>query len=284
MNKIIISTLLTVTCISQCFGQVTSSWFTYKEIEKNVWVIDDHKAVNVYLITGKDSSLVVDTGMGTADLQSLISKLTNKPLIVVNTHGHPDHTGANYQFGKVYIHPADSVAARECNLPDNRANAAATMLRGEHPAKNELYNKSPFYTKLVPVHEGHVFDLGDRYIKVIETPGHTPGSICLLDVNNKLLFSGDNDNTLVWLFLNSCSPLHDYLKTLEKLKQRIKEFRTLLPGHGVPMPSGFIIDQIACVKSILDGTCKSQEYKSFAGNARICTSGKASVAYNPGNL
>jgi hydroxyacylglutathione hydrolase len=284
MSRLIVTILLTATFLGQCKGQTASSWFTYKEIEKNVWVIDDHKAVNVYLIIGKDSSLVVDTGMGTADLHSLISKLTGKPLIVVNTHGHPDHAGANYQFDKVYVHPADSLSARACNSPVQRENAAKNMQRGESPLKDEIFTETPIETRLIPIHEGHVFHLGDRLIQVMETPGHTPGSICLLDINNKLLFTGDNNNTLVWLFLNGCSPLHEYLTTLEKQKLRISEFTTLFPGHGIPEPSNFINDQIACVKGILNKTCKSQEYKSFAGNAMMCTSGQASVAYNPSNL
>jgi len=284
MYKLIISILLMISCAIQLSGQRTSTWFSFKEIGKNVWVIDDHKAVNVYLIIGKDSSLVVDTGIGSADLHSLISKLTDKPLIVVNTHGHSDHAGGNYQFNKVYVHPLDSLNARICNLPENRLSAAKNMLRGEAPLKDDMFNGTPIHTKLAPVHEGRLFNLGDRVIQVIETPGHTPGSICLLDMKNKLLFSGDNNNTLVWLFLNGCSPLHDYLKTLEKLSLRIKEFDTLFPGHGIPKPAAFINDQISCVKSILNGTCESVEYKSFAGDAMMCNFGQASVAYNPDNL
>jgi hydroxyacylglutathione hydrolase len=284
MYRIAISFIFIIICFCQNFGQSVSSWFSYKELEKNVWVIDDHRAVNVYLVIGSDSSLVVDTGMGVADLHALISKLTDKPLIVVNTHGHSDHAGANYQFAKVYIHPSDSSDARECNLPDNRIKAAENMLRGASPSKDDLYKKTPLHTKMIPLHEGHRFNLGDRFIEVIETPGHTPGSICLLDSKNKLLFSGDNNNTLIWLFLNGCSPLHDYLKILEKLRYRISEFTTMFPGHGIPKPSDFINDQIICVKSILDKTCKPEEYKSFAGNALMCTYGRASVAYNPNNL
>ena len=284
MYKLIISILYTIICTIQLSGQITSNWFSFKEIEKNVWVIDDHKAVNVYLIIGKDSSLVVDTGIGSADLHSLISKLTDKPLIVVNTHGHSDHAGGNYQFAKVYVHPQDSLNARICNLPENRLSAAKNMLRGESPSKDDMFSGTPIHTKLVSVHEGHLFNLGGRMIQVIETPGHTPGSICLLDMKNKLLFSGDNNNTLVWLFLNGCSPLHDYLKTLEKLGLRIKEFDTLFPGHGIQKPAAFVNDQIACVKSILNGTCESVEYKSFAGDAMMCTFGQASVAFNPDNL
>jgi hydroxyacylglutathione hydrolase len=284
MYKLVVTLLFVLTLIFPCIGQNASSWFSYKEIEKNVWVIDDHKAVNIYLIVGTDSSLVVDTGMGTADLKSVIGKLTSKPVIVVNTHGHPDHAGANYQFSIVYIHPADSLSARRCNLPEQRANAAKNMQRGDSPSTEEIYKKEPLNTKLIPVREGRIFNLGDRRIQVMETPGHTPGSICLIDIDNKLMFSGDNNNSLVWLFLDGCSPLHDYLKTLERQRDRISEFRTFLPGHGIPEPAGFINDQISCVKSILSESCKPEEYKSFAGNALICTFGSAGVAYNPDNL
>lgn len=91
--------------ISLC-AQTNTSWFTVNEVSEKVWVISDHNIDNIYLIEGKDSALLVDTGIGVADLVSAVKKLTDKPLIVVNTHGHPDHCGANYQFEKVYIHPA----------------------------------------------------------------------------------------------------------------------------------------------------------------------------------
>jgi glyoxylase-like metal-dependent hydrolase (beta-lactamase superfamily II) len=92
-------------------------------------------------------------GSAIFSLASFVKKLTSKPLIVVNTHGHPDHAGANYQFEKVYVYPAD-----------------------------------------------------------------------------------------------------------------------------------FINNQVAYVKGILDGTLERKPYQSFAGNAMVSVSGRASVAFNPGNL
>jgi len=89
---------------------------------------------------------------------------------------------------------------------------------------------------------------------------------------------------LVWLFLNNCLPLHQYLASLQKQLNRINEFTTILPGHGAPMPSDFINDQVACVKGILDGSLDRKPYQSFAGNAMVCTFGRASVAFNPDNL
>jgi glyoxylase-like metal-dependent hydrolase (beta-lactamase superfamily II) len=284
MFKLIIFLIFSIGCTIHGFGQVTSTWFSFKEIERNVWVINDHKAMNIYLIIGKDSSLVVDTGIGSADLHALISKLTDKPLIVVNTHGSSENAGGNYQFDKVYVHPDDSLNARICNLPGNRLDAAKSILRGESPSNGDMFTVDEVHTKLVPVHEGHLFNLGERVIQVIETPGHTPGSICLLDIKNKFLFCGDNDNTIVWLFLKECLPLHDYLKTLEKLNNRSAEFNKLFPGHGIPKPAGFIKDQIFCVRSILNGNCEPVEFKSYAGDAMMCSFGQASVAYNPDNL
>ena len=283
MKRSIIFLCITFLGLNQINAQTISSWFSSNELANNVWVIDDNKAANIYLIEGCDSSLVIDTGVGAADLFSHIKTLTQKPLIIVNTHAHPDHSGANYQFEKVYVHAADSSGARQMGQPRQQG-GASPMIGGRTPDANELYTGEPKDTRLCAVSEGYIFNLGDRRIQVMETPGHTPGSISLLDIENKLLFTGDSNNTLVWLFLQGCSPLHEYLETLEKQKQRYSEFDTLFPGHGSPISKDFINDQIVCVKSILDGTCESQPYESFAGTAMICTYGRASVAYNPDNL
>ena len=282
--KVSLTVLFLFASAATAICQDVSTWFTNREVSPGVWQINDHNAVNVYLVTGEDSSLVIDTGMGTADLISQIRKLTTKPLIVVNTHGHPDHTGANYQFKKVYIHQADYKDAVENNEPERRGQAAKTMQRTEKPEEKDLFKGKPENTEYAFVKEGYNFKLGGRNLKVIEAPGHTPGEIVLLDIQNKLLFTGDNDNTLVWLFLPNCRPLHEYLKTLEKLQGMMTDFNTILPGHGIPRSSDFINDQVKCVKGILDGTLKAEPYQSFAGNAMMSTYGKASVAFDPKNL
>jgi len=284
MKKILIFILICLPAFGRIAGQSTGTWFTAEEISPKVMVISDHGADNMYLIEGNDSALLVDTGLGSADLASYVKKLTSKPLIIVITHGHPDHAGSNYQFSEVYIHPADSAAARQFNLPEARAASSKNMQQGNAPAENELFKGKPFNTKMISVSEGYLFRLGGRSVKVIEAPGHTPGEICLLDVENKLLFTGDNNNSLVWLFLQNCKPLHEYLATLEKQEAMMSHFTTIFPGHGGPMPADFINDQIACVKGILDNSLERKSYKSFAGNAMISVWGRASVTFNPDNL
>jgi hydroxyacylglutathione hydrolase len=278
-KKIIFICCLVIVAFNFLNCQTATPWLTLKKVGPGVQMISDHGSDNMYLIEGTDSALLVDTGLGSVDLASYVKKLTSKPLIIVITHGHPDHAGSDHQFSNVYIHPADSAAARQFNLPEARAASSKNMQQGNTPADNELFKGKPLNTRMIQVSEGHLFRLGGRTIKVIEAPGHTPGEICLLDIENKLLFTGDNNNVLVWLFLQNCRPLHEYLATLEKLDRMISLFTTIYPGHGTPLPADFINDQIACVKGILDNSLERKPYKSFAGNAMISVWGRASVAF-----
>ncbi len=165
---------------------------------------------------------------------------------------------------------------REVEDAEKQSPELSSMLLKDVPALN--------LPELLPVQNGFVFDIGDRKLEVIEVPGHTQGSICLLDAKNKLLFTGDNDNELVWLFLNECLPLEVYIRSLEQLQKRSAEFATLLPGHGNPLDGEFIGEQIACGRQILNGECKGEPYRSFAGDAKVCKYKRASIAFNPDNL
>jgi hydroxyacylglutathione hydrolase len=237
-----------------------ASWFKVQALAEGVWRIDDHGGDNVYLVAGNDGALLIDTGAGAGDLAACVRQITRLPVTVVNTHGHPDHVGGNFQFDEVSAHPADFEAILRLSGRGNRA-------------------------RLVPVKGGHVFDLGGRRIQVIETPGHTKGSICLLDAAHKRLFAGDNDNALVWLFLKDCLPLEGYLETLQNLRRRGNEYDTILPGHGESLDGTFVDEQIAGAESILSGACKGEPYQNPLGiAARQCSYKRASIAYDPENL
>lgn len=263
-----------------------ASWFSVKQVADDVWRIDDHGNDNIYLVIGKEKALLIDAGTGMADLSACIKELTSLPVLAVNTHGHLDHSGGDYQFPQVFAGLADSGMILKSCSPDFRKQMADEAPR-RYPGLDSLFitDFSSFkQPELLPIQEGYVFDLGDRKLEVVETPGHTKGSICLLDAKNKLLFTGDNDNSLVWLFLNECLPLETYVKSLQHLQKRSAEFTTIFPGHGDPLEGDFIDDQIACGRQILSGECKGEPYKSFIGDAKVCKYKRASIAFNPDNL
>jgi hydroxyacylglutathione hydrolase len=240
----------------------------------------------MYLVLGKSKALLVDTGLGVGRLAAFVKTLTALPVVVVNTHGHPDHAGGNNEFRTVHAHPAEFDAIRMFGTKEARQNTIASMTQGAAAADTMSVDEAVRLpaAELVPVKGGHVFDLGGRTLEVIEQPGHTPGEIVVLDAAHRIVFTGDNDNSLVWLFLPNCLPLEVYGDSLKKLQSRIGEFDTLLPGHGEPLPKTFVADQIACVGTILDGTCKDEPYQSFAGNGRVCKCANAAIAFNPANL
>jgi glyoxylase-like metal-dependent hydrolase (beta-lactamase superfamily II) len=270
-----------------------AGWLKATQPAEGVWTISDNGSDNMYLVEGRDKALLIDTGLGAAKLRPFLKTLTAKPVIVVNTHGHPDHSGGNFEFESVYAHTADFAAIQSMSTREARTRSAQNMaakgaLGPDMITLEEAGQARP--PQLVPVKEGFVFDLGGRKLEVIEAPGHTPGEIVLLDAANKALFTGDNSNTLVWLWLPNCEPLEVYLQTLKKLQGRAGEFNTIYPGHGTPLPNTFIGEQIGCVVSILDGSSKDSARPYSAGSgmpsgkAMVVRYKSASVAYNPDNL
>jgi hydroxyacylglutathione hydrolase len=264
----------------------TKSWFSVKQVAEKVWRIDDHGGDNMYLVEGDDKALLIDAGTGVADLSACIKSITIMPVIVVNTHGHPDHCGSDYQFLEVYAHQSDfEMIPYFCNERYHKDEVKKAELNSPELASLLTNNVENFkLPKLIPVQQGFIFNLGNRNLEVIEVPGHTKGSICLLDAKNKLLFTGDNDNTVVWLFLQDCLPLELYIQTLQSLKKRSDEFTTLFPGHGDPIDKEFIGEQIICGQKILSGECKGEKYQTFVNNAKVCSYKRAKIAFDPDNL
>jgi len=257
--KLLFITIFFLLISFQISAQASDTCYTVVKETDHIWRIIENNYVNIYLVEGKDSALVIDTGEGAGDLKSYIKTLTDLPLIVMNTHGHPDHVGADQQFGEVYLNPEDFYMVK---------------------------NKFDGQVNFIPLNEGYVFDLGGIKLEVIEVPGHTHGSVVLLDEENKVLFSGDNTNNLVWLFLKDCYPLSVYLKTLEKVQTYVENFNIIMPGHNEPLPKTFVSEQIGCVKTILDGTCEPVPYNknSFTKGSMLCTYKTAQVAYDPNKL
>ena len=290
MKTTIFALTMVLFLVSRTYSQTQTSysnhpWFKVEKINEKVWRINDGDIGNIYLIEGRDSALLIDTGIGSANLNAFINILTSLPVIVVNSHSHPDHSGSNHQFAKVYAHPDDFNMLRFFGTPDMRRNTTNAMGGGRVPDSLRFHIRdSLYYPVLAPVNDGKIFDLGDRKIEVVHVPGHTPGSICLLDHKDKVLYTGDNDNTLVWLHPQDALPLDVYLKSLQKLLRREKEFTTLFPGHGDAIEKGFIKEQIACAEQIIGGKCEGKPYDSFVGKGLVCGYKRAQIVYDPAKI
>jgi glyoxylase-like metal-dependent hydrolase (beta-lactamase superfamily II) len=87
------------------------AWFETTEVEPGIHAIEEPfhvERVKSYLVTGEDRAILVDTGMGVANIRDEVGRLTGLPVTVINSHAHWDHIGGNALFDDILIHPAEA--------------------------------------------------------------------------------------------------------------------------------------------------------------------------------
>jgi glyoxylase-like metal-dependent hydrolase (beta-lactamase superfamily II) len=244
------------------------------EIAHKTYLINEFGLDACFVLVGSEKALLIDTGSGYCELPALVRSLTDLPFEVVLTHGHVDHAGGCDAFEKVWLHPADHEAARsisyEARLGYGEALRGAVGDADVWDYGEKLLHRWERFPQLLPLADGQVFDLGGRRVSVIYTPGHTPGSCCLIDDKSRILFSGDAAN--VHLLMNlSGAPVSTALRGLLRVKAREAEFDRNYNGHMgyssflncTAMPDSVLDDCIAAFRGILDGSLPVTTYENF---------------------
>ena len=259
-----------------------------KLLLEGLWSIDGPANDLMYLVTGTRRAMLVDTGMGLGNLAGTVHDLTDLPLIVVNTHGHPDHAGGNGGFDEAWLAPQDETLMRQMTADLFRLDD----LKRAHGKDDPVYRR--LAESLVPVcpyrlqtlQPGQIIDLGSRKFEVLPLPGHTPGSVCLLNPEEKLIFTGDSIvATPVWMYLQNSTSLSTYLASLKKIRERQTEFEILLPGHQpTPLGKNQLNNLIYCAEEILDGRGIGEPTRTFAGDGLQWKHESGIIIYNPRRL
>jgi glyoxylase-like metal-dependent hydrolase (beta-lactamase superfamily II) len=232
-----------------------SKFFTAQEIAPHTTAVIGLGNELCYLIEGKTKALLIDTLIGVGNLRAFCRELTDLPITVVNTHGHIDHIGGNFDFDECYIHPNDISL-----LYEKEALREGYVRNGiKNSGKNIVILESDFTAarpmKTLPVYDGFSFDLGERNIEVITVPGHTAGTIVLLDRGNRMVFSGDACNSNTLLFLPHSTSIEEYRESLLRFKTFQPHFDTMWGGHGLWEVPKIIIDEaLELCDEILAGT------------------------------
>ena len=223
------------------------------KLDERTWVISFMEGTEyIYLLEGEEKALLLDTGYGIGHLRAFVEKLTDKPVVVANTHFHPDHSAGNGEWEEVLVSEGWTVDAPSVNNP-----GAGPCDLGSLP--------HPDYRKTV-MHDGDVIDLGGRRVTVLEAlPAHCNSSLFFVDEGHKMLFSGDEfESHQTLLYDNSCNPDAPYHvgKRMENLRANAKRLKALagegwylLPNHnGTPISPAYLEDYVRLADAVFAGT------------------------------
>ena len=210
------------------------------EIDMHTWRIEEGM-VRFFVLEGDEKALMIDSGMNMPNAIEDAEGLSDKPIEMLNTHADRDHISGNGAFEKAYM----SINEEE--------NYRAAGGKGE----------------IIPIKDGDIIDLGNRPLEIIEIPGHTPGSVAILDINNRALISGDSVQDGAIFMFGKFRNINDYIESMKKLKTYEDRFDVIYPSHGsFPVDKDLIGKLIEGAEEIVSGKAEGVECDMFGNKVK----------------
>ena len=233
--------------------------FASRKINPDTWVISG-PGCDCYLLCGENEAIMIDSGMSDANIREFAQTLTDLQIKrVINTHSHFDHTAGNGHFEQVLCTEGVSRSAKN------------TM--GADPS---LYKLDYDFTI---IGDGHIIDLGNRLIEVIELDCHSPQDIVILDSSRGYLFCADEIESRSSLLLpgyaeksgqihaSPAGAVETHLNAMRKIKSRYDSFDLLCPAHnGSPMDKCYVDWYLLLDQMIMDGYQGVEDCESLSYN------------------
>ena len=215
-------------------------------IDDGLTQIEDLSGTKFYLVEGKESAALLDTGIGLGDISAYVKTLTDKPLIVLITHGHLDHAMGSGTFDAsvpLYMSPLDlKVYEKHTSLPMRKNYWKSTQnLFSRFKDPDQLPWKTPALPqRFLPLKPGDCFDLGGETVEICPGAGHTPGCVTILLQNHRILLLGDAVNNFTYLFDENTLPVSTLRNTLSTLRESVNgRYDRTLFCHGMRKRPGF---------------------------------------------
>lgn len=246
-----------------------SMLFSHQDFTDVLTRVNDYYLGSIWVIDGGDQVVLIDTGMGgfgQADLYAYIrDNVIDNPdaeFNIVVTHSHGDHTlgipsvANSGKLNKVYINPND----------------AKTVMNDVSRFGADIADNVEY------VEEGSVIDINDIHLEVIDTPAHTPGSICIF--YDDAVFTGDSIGSgYLWMF----SYVDEVIPSAQHLvdEMEARGINKVYTGHFETInifDIDYVKNIVACAQGIVDQTIPYGIYTRRLG--AVATVGNASIFFN----
>jgi glyoxylase-like metal-dependent hydrolase (beta-lactamase superfamily II) len=290
------------------FAAEADTWFRVAPLEPGVHLVGEPGHVNSWLIRGEDRSLLLDTGLGLADISAAVATVCAEQPLVVNSHVHFDHVGGNELFAETAMHelgprwieagcePGQLSAYNE--LAPAMVDAYERLLAADREdffligpdeemrpwpaegiAKHGWRIEPPPPTQLLA--DGDRIDLGGRSLQVIHTPGHAPDHICLLDEGAGVLWAQDQAYYGPHLVYEPGADLGDFAASTRRLADRLAgSLRTVYtaPCLRPAVPPAFLGELADAAEAVAAGEAPLAPAAGFFGEpARSADFGHFSI-------
>jgi glyoxylase-like metal-dependent hydrolase (beta-lactamase superfamily II) len=234
-------------------------WYDVTRYEDDVVAIAEPghiEDVKAYLVLGTERSILVDSCVGFENIKPIVDQHTDGPVTLVNTHGHLDHIGNYWRFEDRLVHPADAdrVRAGLTNAQLGRFLKPEAFSRQPPASFNPETHHTPGTEPTGFVNDGDVLNLGNRKLRVLHTPGHTPGCISLVDEENGVLLSGDTVHAGAMFAHYEGGSAHEYRDSVNRLAELVPVLHSVYPGHSFyPISPGVVTDVADAFDQIWNG-------------------------------
>jgi Zn-dependent hydrolases, including glyoxylases len=247
----------------------------------------------VYLVLGTRRAALIDTGLGTGDLRAAVSEISDLPVVVLHTHAHLDHVGADALFDELYLSPPEIELAREGSAIGYDASVRsrlshASLWLADAPDELELIRR-----RIVPrglpsykvIDDGDLIDLGGLKLEAVATPGHTPGSLSYACNSGGFAFSGDGIADIHWFDRGGPATVEGFAATLGRFSERAAGVEKVYAAH-IPEPFGLdLVDALRrAATAILSGSDDQVENADYQflkhGQMRAHREGAATIYYD----
>ncbi len=230
--------------------QSSNDWFEVYETEPGIFAIYEPfqwQEVVSYLIVGTESAVLFDTGNGIGNIRAIVDRITDKSIIVLNSHSHFDHIGGNFQFDRVLSIATEFTLARTSGIQNDELRMEVSpeaLCKGlPEGVSREDHQTHPF-SIAARIADGDVVDIGGRRLEILHIPGHTDDSIALLDREAGFLWSGDSFyEGPIWLFFPE-TDLVAYQQSVAKLAALAPQLQAVFPAHNTPKADPALLVQL----------------------------------------
>ncbi|MDE2355491.1 MAG: MBL fold metallo-hydrolase [Alphaproteobacteria bacterium] len=172
-----------------------------------------------YLLVGADRALLIDAGSSPRSLRPVLASLTDRPVTVIPTHLHFDHTLGLPNFDRIAMIDEPQTRA---DVHDGRFTPAPLQFLMPH---------APTVRVSDWIAPGQEIDLGGRVVRVLATPGHTATSVSIWDPANRFLFTGDLIYPTTLFLFQPDSSLGAFTKTADRLLASLPPDTRLYGAH-----------------------------------------------------